>query len=180
MKAWEHKLTSISIYSAVFSFVAESISFNTLKYFGIGFFSTLFGAHFPDFDIKIFGPGTSPEGFINVRGHRGIMHYYKFYIMIYIPLIFSLLFSRFFYNYDHLFSLIFFSISCFFFGAFLHILEDAPTTAGIPVSRYDKALYKSYSYKIGNFDSVQITFLAMLIFIISALCVAYNVFTKFM
>ncbi|MHB8292375.1 MAG: metal-dependent hydrolase [bacterium] len=180
MKAWEHRLTSISIYSAVFSFAAEYVNLTTIKYFGVGFFSTLIGAHFPDYDIKIFGPGSSPDGFINVKGHRGIMHYYKFYIFIFLPLIISLFIGRLFYSYGHFFPLIIFSILCFFFGVFMHILEDAPTTAGIPVKRHNKKLYKSYSYKVGNFDSFQVMFLAVGAVIISGLCIAYNVLTKFM
>ncbi len=180
MKAWEHRLTSVSIYSAVFSFAAQYDTATTLKYFGIGFFSTLIGAHFPDYDILIFGPGSSPEGLINVYGHRGIMHYYKPYMAMYILLMIFLFISSIFYDYGHFFPLIIFSISCFFFGVFMHILEDAPTTAGIPVCKHDKKHYKAYSYKLGNFDSFSIMFLAVGIFVISAACVAYNIFTKFM
>ena len=180
MKAWEHRLTSVSIYSAVFSFAAKYDTVATLEYFSIGFFSTLIGAHFPDYDILIFGPGSSPEGLINVYGHRGIMHYYKPYMAIYILLMIFLFVSSIFYDYGYFFPLIIFSISCFFFGVFMHILEDAPTTAGIPVCKYDKKHYKAYSYKLGNFDSFSIMFLAIGTFIISTACVAYNVLTKFM
>ncbi len=180
MKAWEHRLTSVSIYSAVFSFAARYNTTAMLEYFGIGFFSTLIGAHFPDYDILIFGPGSSPEGLINIHGHRGIMHYYKLYMAIYIPLMIFLFISSIFYDYGYVFPLMVFSISCFFFGVFMHILEDAPTTAGIPVCKHDREHYKAYSYKLGNFDSFSIMFLALGTFVISALCVAYNVFTKFM
>jgi membrane-bound metal-dependent hydrolase YbcI (DUF457 family) len=180
MKTWEHRLTSVSVYSAIFSFAARYDNIVTLEYFSIGFFSTLFGAHFPDYDIKIFGPGSSPEGFINIKGHRGIMHYHKFYIAIFIPLIILLLISRFYFNYLGFFSLLVFSISCFFFGIFMHILEDAPTSAGIPVKKFDNKLYKSYSYKVGKFDSFSVMFLALSITAVSILCVVYNILTKFL
>ncbi len=180
MKAWEHRLTSVSIYSAVFSFAAQYDTVATLEYFSIGFFSTLIGAHFPDYDILIFGPGSSPEGFINIKGHRGIMHYYKFYIAIFIPLAILLFVSRLYLNYLGFFPLLIFSVSCFLFGVFMRILEDAPTSAGIPVKKFNKKLYKSYSYKLGNFDSLSIMFLAITISVVSIICVAYNIFTKFL
>lgn len=180
MKGWEHRLTSVSVYSAVFSFAAHYDTVTTLEYFSVGFFSTLFGAHFPDYDILIFGPGSSPEGFINIKGHRGIMHYYKFYIAIFIPLTILLLISRFYFNYLGFFSLVIFSISCFFFGIFMHILEDAPTSAGIPVKKFDSKLYKSYSYKIGKFDSLSVMFLAISVIAVSIICVVYNILIKFL
>ena len=185
MQSWEHKLTTVSIYTAVFSSAMQYFNFETMKYFGIGFFSSLAGAHFPDFDIKIFGPGSSPEGFINVYGHRGIMHYYKLYVLLYVLLSLALLFiDLFYFNFDGLFFLIIFSMSCFFFGAFMHILEDAPTTAGVPVKRYKslkpgEKLYVAYSYKMGSFDSASIKLIALSAVGISLAVTAYNVLTKF-
>ena len=180
MKAWEHRLTSSSVYSAVFSFAAHYDTVTTLEYFSLGFFSTLFGAHFPDYDILIFGPGSSPEGFINIKGHRGIMHYYKTYIKIYIPLIILLLISRLYFNYLGFFPLLIFSLSCFFFGIFMHILEDDPTSAGIPVKKFNDELYIAHSCKIGKFDSLRVMFLALSITAVSLICVIYNVLTKFL
>lgn len=180
MKAWEHKLTTISIYSAVYSYTAKNIDATTIKYFSAGFLLAFIGSFFPDYDIKIFGPGTSPDGFINVKGHRGLLHYYKFYVFVFIPLILALFIARIFYNFDHMFSLIIFSISCFFFGNIMHILEDSITTVGIPIYRFNKELYKSYSYKIGNFDSIMVSLVAIFIFIGSALFIAYNVLNKFL
>ena len=62
----------------------------------------------------------------------------------------------------------------------MHIAEDAPTTTGIPVRKFDDEFYEAYSYKLGNYDSLTIMMLALTIIMVSSLFTAYNVFTKFL
>lgn len=182
----EHKVTTLSAYFPVML----SLTSNINKIFIAGFFITMFGSTFPDWDIKIFGAGSSPEGFINVYGHRGITHYYKAYLILYC-LILTGLFILDLWN-GGLNSIWFFSINCFIFACFAHILEDSVTTAGIPIYRvyevkkcgrdkntngdYAKqktALYKSFSFKIGNFDSKAVAILAWSITLVNIAVTVY-------
>ena len=180
MKAWEHKATTIAIYTAAFTSAAQSLNTLTLKYFSVGAGAAFFGAFFPDLDIHVFKEGTSPIGLIRIKGHRGIMHYYKIYLTTYPLAIIALIIARLFYNFDHLFFLIIYAVTCFFFAAMMHIAEDAPTTTGIPVRKFDDEFYEAYSYKLGRFDSFTIMLLAFLIIGVSSAFTAYNVFTKFL
>jgi len=151
----EHKMTTISTYVAIMLVLTNSIN----KIFILGFFIMLFASTFPDWDLKFFGSGSSPEGFINIWGHRGIMHYYKTYLFAYLLiLVYFLILSLF---YGGISPIWFFSVSCFIFGCFAHILEDSVTTVGIPVYKviYNekgkwKKVYKPFSFKVGNFDSI--------------------------
>ena len=180
MKGWEHKTTTIAIYTATFSSAAQSLDFSTMKYFSVGSAAAFFGSFFPDLDIHIFREGTSPRGLIRIKGHRGIMHYYKTYAIVYPILVIALIIARLFYNFDHMFFLIIYAVTCFFFAVMMHIAEDAPTTTGIPVRKFDDELYEAYSYKLGNYDSLTIMMLALTIIMVSSLFTAYNVFTKFL
>ena len=179
MKAWEHKLTTVSIYSAVFSTAATRLTHLTIEYFGLGFVASLVGAHFPDFDIFIFGPGSSPEGFIRIRGHRGLMHYYKLYLSISIPVTAALFIYSIFMNFSQMSLFIIFAEICFFFAVFMHIAEDAPTSSGIPVKKFDEELYVAYSYKMGSYNSMTIMMLTFFIVIASMDIVAINLLNKF-
>lgn len=180
MKSWEHKTTTIAIYIASFTSAAQSLNASTLKYFSIGGTAAFFGSFFPDLDVHIWPGGSSPAGLIRIKGHRGIMHYYKTYLKAYPVVIIALIITRLFYNFDHLFFLIIYAITCFFFAVMMHIAEDSPTTTGIPVRKFDDEFYEAYSYKLGKFDSATIILLAFLIIGISSAFTAYNVFTKFL
>lgn len=180
MKAWEHKATTIAIYTAAFTSAAQSLNTLTLKYFSVGAGAAFFGAFFPDLDVHIWSGGSSPAGLIRIKGHRGIMHYYKTYLTAYPIMIVALILVRLFYNFDHLFFLIIYAVTCFFFAVTMHIAEDAPTTTGIPVRKFDDEFYEAYSYKLGRFDSSTIMLLAFLIIGVSSAFTAYNVFTKFL
>jgi membrane-bound metal-dependent hydrolase YbcI (DUF457 family) len=179
MKAWEHKLTTVAIYSAVFSSAATRLNYLTVEYFIYGLAATVIGSHFPDFDIFIFGPGSSPDGFIRIRGHRGLMHYYKLYLLVSLPLTSGLIAYAIFLNFSQLSLFIIFTDICFFFAVFMHIAEDAPTTAGIPVKKFDKDLYVSYSYKMGNYNSWTIMLVALSVVALSGVVIIYNALNKF-
>ncbi len=164
----EHKITTISTYFSAMLILTNSIN----KIFFLGLFITFIGSTFPDWDLKIFGQGSSPEGFINIWGHRGIMHYYKTYLVLYLLLLGCLFILSIFFG--RIGSIWFFTISCFIFACLAHILEDSVTTVGVPIYKVKnqenkdkekekkiyKALYKPFSFKIGNFDSIKVGFVA--------------------
>lgn len=185
----EHKVTTLSAYFPVTLLLTDNIDKTIIA----GFFITMFGSTFPDWDVKIFGAGSSPEGFINVYGHRGIMHYYKAYLILYLLILTGLFILDLWTG--GLNSIWFFSISCFICACFAHILEDSVTTAGIPIYRvYERngkdknnkggyakqktALYKSFSFKIGNFDSKAVAILAWSITLVNIAITVYFFYTK--
>jgi hypothetical protein len=151
-----------------------TISSDINKMFFIGLLITVFGSTFPDWDLKIFGQGSSPEGFINIWGHRGVMHYYKTYLFLYLLMLSGLFTVSIFYG--GISFIWFFAVSCFIFACLAHILEDSVTTVGVPIykvvinqngeyktehkKKIEKALYKPFSFKIGNFDSAKVGFVA--------------------
>ena len=170
----EHKVTTLSAYFPVTLLLTDNIDKTIIA----GFFITMFGSTFPDWDVKIFGAGSSPKGFINVYGHRGIMHYYKAYLILYLLILTGLFILDLWTG--GLNPIWFFSISCFICACFAHILEDSVTTAGIPICRvYDgngkdkTALYKSFSFKIGNFDSKAVAILAWSITLVNITVTIY-------
>ena len=166
----EHKITTVSTYFSVMLIVSNSIS----KIFFTGLLITVFGSTFPDWDLKIFGQGSSPDGFINIWGHRGIMHYYKTYLFLYLLILSGLFIVSILYG--GIGFIWFFAVSCFIFACFAHILEDSVTTVGVPIykvvinqneehktehkMKMEKTLYKPFSFKIGNFDSAKVGFVA--------------------
>lgn len=164
----EHKTTTISTYFSVMLILTNSIN----KIFLLGLLITLIGSTFPDWDLRIFGQGSSPEGFINIWGHRGIMHYYKTYLVVYLLMLGCLFVLSVFYGEIGSASLWFFTGSCFIFACLAHILEDSVTTVGVPIYKVKinqnqenkkkiyKSLYKPFSFKIGNFDSEKVGFVA--------------------
>ncbi len=185
----EHKITTLSTYISTMLLLTGVVN----NIFIGGLFITMFGSTFPDWDIKIFGSGSSPEGFINVYGHRGVTHYYKIYLILYL-LILAGLFVLSLLN-GELNPIWFFSISCFICACFAHILEDSVTTAGIPIYRVYEvkksgaggkttivkkktSLYKSFSFKIGNFDSKNVAILAWGVTIINIIITVYLVHIK--
>jgi membrane-bound metal-dependent hydrolase YbcI (DUF457 family) len=156
------------------AYVIKQINNLTLFYYFSGAVVSYIGSTFPDIDVSIFGEGFSPMDYIRVKGHRGVTHYYKIWLITYLLFLAFAFVFYYFFNINYIFITLFLA-SCFFFGIFAHILEDSVTMSGVPFYRFNKELYKSFSFKIGKYNSCRIALLSLAVF---GLCI-YIISLKF-